>query len=89
MAYNMQTKLQCAIGNQFSILFPRRIKMCNTKKVDKSQFDEYGFRVLGDEDEDGNAEVDPKIGASAGVLVSNIANKTLLPAEDNEKEKNK
>lgn len=58
-------------------------KMAPRKKkfVNKEEFDEYGFRRLGDEDEDDNVIVDPKSGASAGCRASNSANKSLCSAE--------
>jgi len=55
------------------------------KVVNKEEFDEYGFRRLGDEDEDDNVIVDPKSGASVGCQASNSANKSLCPAEEIEK----
>lgn len=56
-------------------------------KVKKQQFDEYGWRMLGDEDELPDATVeDPKEAASKGCKASNDANRTLLPAEEQKKE---
>ena len=52
------------------------------KVVNKDLFDEYGYRILGDDDEDDNVVVDPKLGSSVGCQASNVANKSLCSAEE-------
>ena len=59
----------------------------NKKFINKEEFDEYGFRKLGDEDEDDNVVVDPKLGSSVGCQASNSANRSLCPAEEIEKKR--
>lgn len=59
------------------------------KITSKEKFDEYGFRILGDDDEAVDVVVaDPKAAASKGCRASNDANKALMPA-NNEEEKEK